>query len=230
MERTLLALLLCLIFTLQAFAAGGRVEDFKESWFGVNHERADERSDPFYANQQPPAVTRGLASTSVPGKTFSDSIPASLKGVQEFSIIANDLGFWPKTFFVTENIPVRLFVTGASKNTLCIMMDTFDVKKQVQSTRVEEITFTPRNPGRYRFYCPVNGMEGEMIVREMNIPDPDAEKKCKAAIEKAEAGEQEETRAPASSAKAPQAVDPAGATPSPNQLTQAGGAGVAGKP
>jgi plastocyanin domain-containing protein len=87
-------------------------------------------------------------------------------GVQEIAVIASDLGYFPRTLFVTRDLPVRLFVTGASKNTLCIMMDSFQVRKQVRSQKIEEITFTPSVPGKYRFYCPVNGMEGTMIVKE----------------------------------------------------------------
>lgn len=89
------------------------------------------------------------------------------KGVQEIALIANDLGYFPKTIFVTRDIPVRLFVTGASKNTLCLMLDSFAVRKQVKSQKVEEITFTPSVPGQYRFYCPVNGMEGTLVVKEL---------------------------------------------------------------
>ncbi|OFZ18734.1 MAG: hypothetical protein A2X94_05990 [Bdellovibrionales bacterium GWB1_55_8] len=88
------------------------------------------------------------------------------KGVQEVALIAGDLGFFPKTVFVSRDVPVRLFVTGASKNTLCIMMDSFDVRRQVKSQKIEEITFTPDTPGKFRFYCPVNGMEGTLIVKE----------------------------------------------------------------
>lgn len=89
------------------------------------------------------------------------------KGIQEVAVIAGDLGFFPKTFFVSRDIPVRIYVTGASRNTLCIMMDSFQVRKQIRSQRIEEITFTPSTPGSYRFYCPVNGMEGMMVVREL---------------------------------------------------------------
>src|SRR5262249_37301950 len=88
-------------------------------------------------------------------------------GVQEVSLIAGDLGFFPRTIFVSPDVPVRMFVTGASKQSLCIMMDSFQVKKQVRSQKIEEITFTPTSPGKYRFYCPVNGMEGTMVVREI---------------------------------------------------------------
>jgi hypothetical protein len=105
---------------------------------------------------------------SVPTPT-TESIAIRKKGVQEVSIIAADLGFFPKTVFVTRDIPVRLFVTGASKNSLCIMMDSFQVRKQVRSQKIEEITFTPGTPGRYRFYCPVNGMEGTLIVKELAL-------------------------------------------------------------
>lgn len=94
-------------------------------------------------------------------------IPEKAKGVQEVALIAGDLGFFPKTVFVTRDIPVRMFVTGASRDTLCIMMDSFHVRKQVRANEIEEIQFTPTTPGKYRFYCPVNGMEGTMVVREL---------------------------------------------------------------
>lgn len=90
----------------------------------------------------------------------------SRKGVQEVAVIAGDLGFFPKTVFLTRDVPVRFFVTGASKNTLCIMMDSFQVRRQIRSQKIEEITFVPHTPGKYRFYCPVNGMEGTLVVRE----------------------------------------------------------------
>lgn len=91
---------------------------------------------------------------------------AARKGVQEVSVIAGDLGFFPKTLFVSRDVPVRMFVTSASKSTLCIMMDSFQVRRQLRTTKIEEITFTPNVPGKYRFYCPVNGMEGTLIVKE----------------------------------------------------------------
>lgn len=93
------------------------------------------------------------------------------KGVQEVAIIAGELGFFPKTFFVSRDVPVRLFVTGASKVSSCLMMDSFNVRKQVRSNRIEEITFTPNQPGTYRFYCPVNGSEGTMVVKELTTSE-----------------------------------------------------------
>ncbi len=96
----------------------------------------------------------------------SDPI-ARRKGMQEVSIIAGDLGFFPKTIFVSRDVPVRLFVTGASKASLCIMMDSFNVRKQVRSNKIEEIVFVPNQPGTFRYYCPVNGSEGTLVVKEL---------------------------------------------------------------
>ena len=93
------------------------------------------------------------------------------KGVQEVAVIASDLGFFPKTFFVSKDVPVRIFLTGASKNSLCMMMDSFNVRKQVKNNKIEEITFVPSQPGTYRFYCPVNGSEGAMVVKELSSND-----------------------------------------------------------
>lgn len=117
-------------------------------------------------------VSRAPASASVrtdaePGSAL-DAVLKNKTGIQEVSIIANDLGYFPKTIFVNRDIPVRLFVTGASKQSLCFMMDGFQVRKQLKANRVEEVEFTPKAPGRYRFYCPMyGGMEGIMVVREL---------------------------------------------------------------
>lgn len=122
-----------------------------------------------------PGQSRGPAGRSEkPSAARNTEVPTtpmdrakSNSGVQEVALIAGDLGFFPKTVFVTRDVPVRMFVTGASKNTLCIMMDSFSVRKQIKAQRIEEIQFTPNVPGKYRFYCPVNGMEGVMIVKEL---------------------------------------------------------------
>ena len=76
-------------------------------------------------------------------------------------------GFFPKAIFVSRDVPVRLFVTGATKGSLCLMMDSFNVRKQIRANKIEEITFTPNQPGTYRFYCPVNGSEGTLVVKEL---------------------------------------------------------------
>lgn len=104
---------------------------------------------------------------SKPPAQPSNLIPVGKKGIQEVAVIAGDMGYFPKTIFVTRDIPVRLFVTGASKSTLCIMMDSFQVRKQVRTQSIAEINFTPSSSGKFRFYCPINGMEGVLVVKEL---------------------------------------------------------------
>lgn len=110
----------------------------------------------------PPSMARRPASPLSP----------SQRGVQEVAVIANDLGYFPKTIFVTRNIPVRLFITSASRrNNLCLMVDAFRVARQIRAEKIEEVTFTPATPGKHRFYCPVNGMEGTLIVKDVSVRD-----------------------------------------------------------
>ena len=96
-------------------------------------------------------------------------VPKSAKGVQELALIVTENGFLPKTLFATRDTPVRLFITGASKRSLCILLDSFKVRRQVSTQRVEEIEFLPTIAGAHRFYCPINGIEGTLFVRDSDI-------------------------------------------------------------
>ncbi|MBL7714013.1 MAG: cupredoxin domain-containing protein [Bdellovibrionales bacterium] len=113
-----------------------------------------------------PAGYRVQGETRVKFQDTEETVALRKNGIQEVALIAGDLGFFPKTVMVTRDIPVRMFVTGASKGSLCIMMDSFQVRKQIRTNRIEEIVFTPNRAGQYRFYCPVNGTEGNLVVSE----------------------------------------------------------------
>lgn len=130
---------------------------------GLVFEDEKGKADPIGTEEEVPVVYKNQKPL--------DLVPDRERGVQEVSIIAGDLGYFPSVVFVTRDVPVRMFVTGAAKKTLCIMMDSFEVRRQVKAHQIEEITFTPTVPGKYRFYCPVNGMEGHLVVKdlEMNV-------------------------------------------------------------
>jgi hypothetical protein len=128
------------------------------------------------------AINRGPASVGVSASDDANRSPSGAippkamvrnlnqkKAVQEVAVIVNDLGFFPSTIFVTQGIPVRLFVTGASKKSQCFMMDSYGVRRQIQSQRVEEITFTPDESGSFAFSCPMNGAKGVMFVKELDM-------------------------------------------------------------
>ena len=91
------------------------------------------------------------------------------KAYQEVAVIANELGFFPSTIFVTEGVAVRMFITGASAKSQCFMLDPFEIRRQVRSQRVEEIVFTPEQAGKFTFHCPMNGAKGTLVVRELDL-------------------------------------------------------------
>lgn len=88
-----------------------------------------------------------------------------VKGQQEVSVIASDMGFFPSRIFVTEGVPVKLFLSTPGQNTLCFMVDQFGVKKGILPGHVEEVSFVPDARGDYRFYCPIKAIEGRITVR-----------------------------------------------------------------
>ena len=91
------------------------------------------------------------------------------RSYQEVAVIASDLGFFPSTLFLTQGIPVRLFVTGASAKSQCFMLDQFGVRRQVRNQKIEEITFTPDQSGTFSFTCPMNGAKGTLVVKEIEV-------------------------------------------------------------
>ncbi len=159
----------------------GPDDNYEESAFGQTPKKPlgrmsgraaeDLDRDPQYQQRGPASVNQSAdlsgGDRSDRGSRGLEPLTKLRRGIQEISIIAGDLGFFPKVVFATRDVPVRFYVTGASKNTLCMMMDSFQVRRQVRSAKIEEITFTPGTAGKYRFYCPVNGMEGTLVVRDL---------------------------------------------------------------
>jgi hypothetical protein len=120
------------------------------------------------ANRGPASVTEPVSGISAPkGAVIREA--NRKKAYQEVAVIANDLGFFPSTVFVTEGIGVRLFITGASARSQCFILDDFGIRRQVRNQKVEEIQFTPARPGKYTFNCPMNGAKGTLVVRELDL-------------------------------------------------------------
>jgi len=144
---------------------------YPTSRFGKPPARRSIASESYSAYDGPtdsiePISTQPSQSSSKLRMPNSASTFSGGEGVQEVAIIASDLGFFPKTVFVNRNIPVRIYLTSTSSKTLCFMMDSFQVKKQVQSKKLQEISFVANTPGQYDFYCPINGSNGKLIVKE----------------------------------------------------------------
>ncbi|MCM0605670.1 MAG: cupredoxin domain-containing protein [Xanthomonadaceae bacterium] len=151
-------------------------EQFPESSFGakpvdpVSGRRPASSAAPLDGAQASDTNSNSVAAVET-GKTnkLEEIIPDAQKGTQEVALIASETGFYPQTLFVTRGVPVRMFVTGASKANLCVMVDSFDVKKQIKFNRVEEITFLPKFAGQFRVHCPMTGMQGTLVVKEDSL-------------------------------------------------------------
>lgn len=146
--------------------------NYPESSFGKGPAQPDLGANPYpFVPRKPENAQRSLASVSEP-KTPTDNSAlkkamAQGQSVQEIAVIADDLGFIPKKISVTQGVPVKLFVTAASKKTLCLMIDQFAVRRQIRSHRIEEISFVPEGRDPIRFYCPVNGAkEGFFYIKD----------------------------------------------------------------
>lgn len=144
-----------------------KVTPISESSFAheTNRAPASQRGPAALPEQQPQVQP---ADQALPPQAMIREAKKS-KAYQETAVIANDQGFFPSTVFVTQGIPVRLFVTGASAKSNCFIMDSFGVRRQIRSQRIEEISFTPETPGTYTFTCPMNGARGAVVVKEIDV-------------------------------------------------------------
>lgn len=102
---------------------------------------------------------------------FDQPLPkgSALTGIQEVSIIVSDYGYFPSKIFVTQNIPVKLYLSTPSSGTLCFIVDVWGLRKGIAPGKVEEVVFIPEQAGEFRFYCPVKSIEGRIAVRESAI-------------------------------------------------------------
>lgn len=89
-------------------------------------------------------------------------------GVQEFSIIATERGYFPNRVIVRRNIPVNLYLSTVDSQNLCFVMKSqgFHFHQGVGAKKVERISFKPTELGAVKFHCPVGNIEGTLIVRD----------------------------------------------------------------
>lgn len=90
---------------------------------------------------------------------------ARTRGMQEVSLIATEYGYFPKRIFVTEGIPVKVFLSTPGKRASCFMVNDLGVKKGINPGQLDEVTFVAAQPGDYRFHCPLGSIEGVLTVR-----------------------------------------------------------------
>lgn len=95
--------------------------------------------------------------------------PTLRSTLQEISVIVSDQGFYPERIVLTQGTPVKMYLITPAKVPLCFMVDEWGIRKGVKPGKIEEISFTPDQPGNFRFYCPVKSIEGKITVRELPV-------------------------------------------------------------
>jgi hypothetical protein len=145
-----------------------RLPPISDSSFESGSDRVAARA-PASPGRSPAGAVKIMASdtSSTPASVVRKA--ARNRAVQEVAVIANDTGFYPSTVFLTRGIDTRVFITGASKKSQCFMADSFGIRRQVRSQRVEEVTFTPDRSGTFTFHCPMNGAHGRFVVKELEF-------------------------------------------------------------
>ena len=87
-------------------------------------------------------------------------------GMQEANITIKD-GYHPNTIVVKKGIPLRLnFELQEEGCTATVSFEDFDIKKLLTPFEISTVEFTPVSSGSFTFACPMNMIEGTLIVKE----------------------------------------------------------------
>ena len=88
------------------------------------------------------------------------------EGIQEATIVIKD-GYHPNTLIVKKGIPLRLnFGLQEKSCTGTVVFRDFDIKSALNYDDVTAVEFTPDKSGSFTFSCPMNMVQGTLIVKE----------------------------------------------------------------
>ncbi len=87
-------------------------------------------------------------------------------GMQETTITIKD-GYHPNTVVVKKGIPMRLKFDLQEKGcTDKVMLKTFKVEQKLEPFKITTIEFTPDSAGTFTFSCPMEMIEGTLVVKK----------------------------------------------------------------
>jgi len=137
-------------------AVGGAVIGAAAGWYGAPAKVLEK------------IITETVEKTVTIPATLSPTGPTYL--VKEYSIAVSKEGFNPFRLEVYNPNPPEPFIvklTITSKDTAHIFaIDEFDVKETIEAGQTVTIQFVVEKGvrGKFRFYCPIHGEEGELII------------------------------------------------------------------
>ncbi|MEK6570153.1 MAG: cupredoxin domain-containing protein [Bacteroidota bacterium] len=87
-------------------------------------------------------------------------------GIQEATIVIKD-GYHPSTLVVKKGIPLRLnFDLQEEKCTGTVVFKDFDIKNELNPSEVTAVEFIPDKSGSFAFSCPMEMIQGTLVVKE----------------------------------------------------------------
>lgn len=89
--------------------------------------------------------------------------------VREISIIITDDGYYPNKISAFEGEKVRFFVTSTATEKQCFILQRHELFLGVDKGKVNEGEILLDRPGRFKFYCPSNKMQGHLTVIKKTI-------------------------------------------------------------
>lgn len=87
-------------------------------------------------------------------------------GVQDIQIVVKG-GFDPATVFVEAGRPVRLlfFRDETAECSERVVIDDFQIDQELGAFQTTAVSFTPREPGDYPFFCGKRILKGRVIAQ-----------------------------------------------------------------
>jgi hypothetical protein len=84
---------------------------------------------------------------------------------REIAVIQSDKGYIPKRLDLIKGVKTRVYITGTLDRKVAFVSDTYNIQRSIKGKGVTIIEFTPDSTGIYKFYDPINKMEGWFLVR-----------------------------------------------------------------
>ena len=89
----------------------------------------------------------------------------SAKPVQEFTVVVKD-GYTPDMIEVKRGVPVRLnFKLEEHSCTGTVVFKDLNIKQKLEYGKVTPVEFTPKKSGSFGFACPMNMVNGTLVVK-----------------------------------------------------------------
>lgn len=92
---------------------------------------------------------------------------------RDFSIIATESGYFPKSLSVYVGEQIRFYVTSSASKDQCFLVKDHPIYLSAKLGRIDEGEVEFKSPGRFEYYCPTTSFKGVITV----LPKVDYKKK-----------------------------------------------------